>query len=238
MAGKKLFCKLDCYQAYHCLQMADNDPTRCLLSTLQAAYSLTVGLALGLNRAISTFSSFMREYLDAVLKADQCAQYVDDVGIAANDAEHLINTFQCIQKASLKLIMRKCYFGATEIVFLGRTITPAGVKQQRPRVQNFLEIMKFPKFKNALQRYLGFLNYYRNYIPRLSEKLNLFFKLLTKGEKVVVTPELLEKFTEINNALDRCWELALKQPLPKKQIALMTDASFTATGYTGSSHRE
>ena len=47
----------------------------------------------------------------------------------------------------------------------------------------------------------------------------------------MVTPELLEQFTEINKALDRCCELALKQPLPNKQIALMTDASFPAAGY-------
>ena len=78
---------------------------------------------------------------------------------------------------------------------------------------------------------MGFLNYYRSYIPRLSEKLTLFFKLLTKDEKVLVTPELLEKFTEINKALDRCRELALKQPLPNKQIALMIDASFSAARY-------
>ena len=55
--------------------------------------------------------------------------------------------------------------------------------------------------------------------------------MLTKDEKVLVTPDLLEKFTEINKALDRCCELALKQPLPNKQIALMTDASFSAAGY-------
>ena len=41
----------------------------------------------------------------------------------------------------------------------------------------------------------------------------------------------MEKFTEINKALDRCCELALKQPLPNKQIALMTDASFSAAGF-------
>ena len=35
--------------------------------------------------------------------------------------------------------MHKCNFGATEIDFRGRTITPAGVNSQRPRVQNFLE---------------------------------------------------------------------------------------------------
>ena len=40
-----------------------------------------------LSRALSAFSSFMREDLDRVIKADQCAQYVDDIGIAAK-AEH------------------------------------------------------------------------------------------------------------------------------------------------------
>ena len=75
------------------------------------------------------------------------------------------------------------------------------------------------------------MNYYRNYIPRLSEKLTPFFKLLTKDEKVLVTPDLLDKFTDIYKALDQCFELALKQSLPNKQIALMTDASFSAAGY-------
>ena len=214
MAGKKLFCKLDCSQAYHCLQMTDQRSIEMLAFNFASRTFAYRRLAQGLSRALSAFSSFMREYLDKVIKADQCAQYVDDIGIAANDAEQLINnlraTFQCIQRAGLKLTMHKCHFGATEFDFLGRTITPSGVKPQRPRVQNFLENTKFPKSKKALQRYLGFLNYYRNYIPRLSEKLTPFFKLLTKDEKVLVTPDLLEKFTEINKALDRCCELALK----------------------------
>ena len=55
--------------------------------------------------------------------------------------------------------------------------------------------------------------------------------MLTKGEKILVTPDLLEKFIEISKAFDRCCELTLKQPLPNQQIALMTDASFSASGY-------
>ena len=192
-------------------------------------------LAQGLSRALSAFSSFMREYLDRVIKADQCAQYVDDIGIAANDAEQLIKnlraTFECIREAGLKLTMHKCHFGATEIDFLGRTITPEGVKPQKESITNFLEKTKFPKSKKALQRYLGFLNYYRNYIPRLSEKLVPFFQLLKKDEKVLVTSELIEQFNEINRDLDRCSQLALRQPLPNRQLVLMTDASFTAAGY-------
>ena len=73
-------------------------------------------LAQGLSRSLSAFSSFMREYLDKVIKADQCAQYVDDIGIAANDVDHLMTnlraTFKCIQEAGLKLTMHKCHFGA------------------------------------------------------------------------------------------------------------------------------
>ena len=230
MAGKKLFCKLDCSQAYHCLPMADQRSVEML--AFNFAYRR---LAQGLSRALSAFSSFMREYLDKVIKADQCAQYVDDIGIAANDADHLIKnlkaTFECIRHAGFKLTMHKCHFGATEIDFLGRTITPEGVKPQKERITNFLEKTKFPKSKKALQRYLGFLNYYRNYIPRLSEKLAPFFQLLKKDEKVLVTTELIQQFNEINRDLDKCSQLALKQPLPNKQLVLMTDASFTAAGY-------
>ena len=177
----------------------------------------------------------MREYLDKVIKADQCAQYVDDIGIAANDVDHLMTnlraTFKCIQEAGLKLTMHKCHFGAKEIDFLGRTITPQGVKPQKQNVQNFLEKTKFPKSKKALKRYLGFLNYYRNYVPRLSERLAPFYKMLKSDEKVLVSKELVQQFEQINKALDKCCDLALQQPIPNKQIALMTGASFCAAGY-------
>ena len=57
------------------------------------------------------FSSFKREYLDPVVEADQCAQYVDDIGIAANNATDLTRNiravFQCIRNTGLKLTNEK-----------------------------------------------------------------------------------------------------------------------------------
>ena len=41
----------------------------------------------------------------------------------------------------------------------------------------------------------------------------------------------MKEFREVNDALDRCCQLALRQPLPGKQLVLMTDASFQAAGY-------
>ena len=177
----------------------------------------------------------MREYLDRVVKADQCAQYVDDIGIAANNATDLTRiiraVFKCIRQAGLKLTIEKCHFGVRQVEFLGRTLSPGGISPQARKIQNFLAKLRFPKSKTALQRYLGFVNYYRNYIPRMAEKLQPFYKLLKTEVPINITSELKDTFDSVNTALSDACELALKQPIPGKQLVLMTDASFRSAGY-------
>ena len=235
LAGKSLFCKLDCSQAYHCLQMADRRSVEMLAFNFASRTFAYRGLAQGLSRSVSAFSSFMREYLDPVVKADQCAQYVDDIGIAANNATDLTRNiravFKCIRQAGLKLTIEKCHFGVRQVEFLGRTISPEGISPQARKIQNFLAKLRFPKSKKALQRYVGFVNYYRNYIPRMAEKLNPLYKLLKTEVPINITSELKEIFDSVNKALSDACELALKQPIPGKQLVLMTDASFRSAGY-------
>ena len=234
LAGKSLFCKLDCSQAYHCLQMADQRSVEMLAFNFASKPFAYKRLAQGLSRSVSAFSSFMRVYLDPVVKADQCAQYVDDIGIAANNATDLTRNiravFKCIRQAGLKLTIEKCHFGVRQVEFLGRTISPEGISPQSRKIQNFLDKRRFPKSKKALERYLGFVKYYRNYIPRMAEKLNPFHKLLRTEVPINFTSELKETFHSVNKALSDACELALKQPIPGKQLVLMTDASFRSAG--------
>ena len=70
LAGKKLFCKLDCSQACYCLQMADQRPIEILAFNFASRTFAYKRLAQGLSEALSAFSSFMREYFDKVIKAD------------------------------------------------------------------------------------------------------------------------------------------------------------------------
>ena len=177
----------------------------------------------------------MREYLDRVIKADKCAQYVDDIGIATHTTEELKNNlrevFQCIREAGLRLTMAKCQFGAKEVEFLGRTVSPEGIAPQPHKIKNYLQKLSFPKTKKGLQRYIGFVNYYRNYIPRLSEKIAPFHELVKADKPIKIKNEIMQTFENINKALDNACGLWLKQLLPNKQYVLMTDANFENAGY-------
>ena len=159
IAGKKLFCKLDCSQAYHCLQMAVYQSIQMLAFNVASRTFAYQRLARGLSRSLSVLSSFMREYLDKAIKADQCAQYVDDTGIAANDSTQLCNNiktvFECIRRAGLKLTMAKCHFGGIQVDFLGRTITPERVSSQAERIKQFLQNFNIRKSKKPFQGITG-----------------------------------------------------------------------------------
>ena len=65
----------------------------------------------------------------------------------------------------------------------------------------------------------------------MAEKLNSFYKLLKAEVPINIISELKETFDSVNKALSDACELALIQPIPGKQLVLMTDASFRSAGY-------
>ena len=64
----------------------------------------------------------------------------------------------------------------------------------------------------------------------MAEKLNSFYKLLKTEVPINITSKLKETFDSVNKTLSYACELALKQPIPRKQLVLMTDASFRSAG--------
>ena len=60
MAWKNLFCKLDTSQAYHCLQMADQQSIELLAFNFASRTLAYRRLAQGLGRSLSAFSRFIR----------------------------------------------------------------------------------------------------------------------------------------------------------------------------------
>ena len=128
--------------------------------------------------------------------------------------------------------MEKCNFGVRQVNFLGKTICPEDIAPQTHKVKNFFSKLRFPKTKKALQRYLGFVKYYKNYIPRMAGKLHPFYKLLKTDNSINIVQALVDTFDIGQQRLGiHACELSLKQALPGKQLILMTGASFRSAGY-------
>ena len=131
-----------------------NNQLNSLHSTLRAEHSRTEDWHKDLA---VPYRHFRASYVNTSIQSSKpiSAQYVDDIGIAANTPEQLIKNlravFQCLRKAGLKLSMTKCHFGVQEVDFLGRTITTKGVAPQKQKIAKFLEKVRFPKSKKALQ---------------------------------------------------------------------------------------
>ena len=121
LAGNSLICKLDCSQAYHCLRMADQRSVEMLPFNFASRTFAYNRLAQGLSRSVSAFSSFIPAYLDPAVKADQCAQYVDYIEIATDNATDLTQDIRavskCIRQAGLKLTIEKCTLESDKLNF-------------------------------------------------------------------------------------------------------------------------
>ena len=65
----------------------------------------------------------------------------------------------------------------------------------------------------------------------MAEKLKTFYKRLKTEVPINITSELKETFDSVKKALSDACELALKQPIPGKQLVLMTISGFRSAGY-------
>ena len=68
----------------------------------------------------------------------------------------------------------------------------------------------------------------------MAEQRIPFFQLrktLDSKPKILINPDIMKEFREINEALHQYCQLALRQPIPGKQLVLMTDPNFQAAGY-------
>lgn len=92
--------------------------------------------------------------------------------------------------------------------------------------------MACPDTKEKLQRFLGCVNFYHHFVPRLAAILaplhGLTSSVSTQKAKLVWLPEHLKAFSAAKTALSDA--VLLVHPDPKATIALTTDASDIAVG--------
>ena len=93
--------------------------------------------------------------------------YVDDVVIATptleDDIDRLDEVFGCMKRAGLKCKPSKCEILRDSIKYLGRMVDRHGVRPDPEAVEAVLT-WKAPRTDTQLLSFLGFANYYREFI--------------------------------------------------------------------------
>jgi len=187
----------------------------------------------GLRNAAQTFQRFIDEVLRDL---DFCYAYIDDAMVATASEEeheqHLRILFQRFNEYGVLLNPAKCVFGATEVTFLGYTVSAAGT---RPLEEKVAAINRFqrPVLVKDLRRFLGMLNFYRRFIPQAASiQAPLHAEVAgpkVKGSQSVDwTPAMVQAFEDCKASLSHATLLA--HPDPSAALALFTEASDTAIG--------
>ena len=234
-AGKNLFCKLHCSQAYHSVQMADDLSVQLLAFNCASRTFAYKGLAQGLNKSGTGFSSFVKHYLGPCLAANVCTQFMDDITAGVNNFDEMIRAlkknFDCLKESGLKISAHKCEFGTTKIDFLGSTITPKGISSKSARIQKLLGQIRMPNTVRQVKRLIGFVQFFRNFITHLGQKLLPFYNFSRKENVLTITNDRHESLNTLKADLTRATHLTLRLAKRGLQYVILCDASFHATEF-------
>ena len=194
----------------------------------------------GLCNATATFQRLMAQALTSVTKkyGNLIMCYVDDVVIATttleDHIERLEEVFSCMKQAGLKCKPSKCEILRDSIKYLGRLVDKHGVRPGPEAVEAVLT-WKAPKKDTQLMSFLGFANYYREFIKGYADKIYPMQRLMrNKGKKFTWTDEAQVSFENIKREL--CGAPVLGMPTEKGMFMLDTDASVVAI--SGILHQE
>ena len=130
----------------------------------------------GLCNATATFQRLMAQALTSVTKnyGNLIMCYVDDVVIATptleDHIERLEEVFSCMKQAGLKCKPSKCEILRDSIKYLGRLVDKHGVRADPEAVEAVLT-WKAPKTDTQMMSFLGFANYYREFIKGYADKI-------------------------------------------------------------------
>ena len=233
-AGKTFFTKLDCSQAYHCVQMADDISVQLLAFNFSSRTYAYKCLAQGLSKSVTGFSSFIRHYLDPCLAADMCTQFMDDIGFGVKTFEDLVSTlkqvFDCIRRSGLNLSPQKCEIATESIKFLVNVITKEGISPESVKIKKFLNNVRLAKSTKAVKRLIGIVQFFRNYIPKLGEKLIPFYRMLKKDATLEPDESHVKALATLKDLL-KAKTMTLRLAKPGQKYILLCDASYYAAGF-------
>jgi hypothetical protein len=170
LSGKRIFTKLDVIAAFNRIRIAEGHEWMTAFNTRYGQFECLV-MPFSLSNALATFQSYindtLREFLDDFVSA-----YLDDALIFSDtEEEHPTQVRAVIERlrnASLQIDIDKSEFHVRETKYLGLIVSTDGLKMDPTKV-SAIEEWQRPQNIKDVQSFLGFANYYRQFIHKYSK---------------------------------------------------------------------
>ncbi|CAI7741834.1 unnamed protein product [Closterium sp. NIES-53] len=198
LEGAVIFTMLDLRQGCNQIAIREVDKRKTAFHGVDGLYEYKK-MPFGMRNASAVFQRATDQVLHGIPAA---ACYIDDVLVfSKSDMQHvedLRRTLEAIAATGLTCHPEKCKISRRTVAYMGFEVKGGRLGIQEVKVK-LLDKLAPPKDKSGLRALLGFLNYYKKFVPNFSRRANLLNQLLREGkrwewgkEEGVAIPDLLE----------------------------------------------
>ncbi|SLM34590.1 reverse transcriptase domain protein [Lasallia pustulata] len=224
LSNAKYYTKLDIIAAFNTIRIKEGQEWLIPFNTHYGLFEILI-MPFGLSNAPATFqariNNILRLYLDIF-----CTTYIDDILIYSNDLQshcsYVYAVLQALREAGLHCNLKKCEFEVTEVVYLGMILSTSGVQMDPKKVKCIVDWQTPSKLKDV-QAFLGFSNFYRQFIKSFSQIAKPLVALINKDAKFQWTDNCSQAFEYLKNSF--IITPILKHYNLKKQTIIEADAS-------------
>lgn len=231
MANASWYTKLDVSAAFHKIRIKEGDEWKTAFRTRFGSFEWLV-TPFGLTGAPATFQRYINKTLQEFLD-DFVAAYIDDIIIFTNGSlqEHRKQVLRVVEKlkeAGLQLDIDKCEFEQKRVKYLGYIVDSEKGICVDPEKVEAIQAWEPPCTVRGVRGFVGFANYYREFIPKFSDIAQPLTALTKKD-----VPFHWEEAEQA--AFDQLKELLLKAPAlapfdPDRETRVQPDSSGYSIG--------
>ena len=204
LAGKRWFSTLDLASGYWQVSLSPEARCKTAFATHSGLFQFKV-MPFGLCNTPATFERLMDRVLQG-LRWSRCLVYLDDIisfGTTFGDSlDNLILIFERLRSYGLQLKSTKCHLFQSSVPFLGHVVGRDGL-QCDPRKIEDVKSWPVPDCLKSVRQFLGFVGYYRRFIPNFADLAEPLVALTGKDVPFVWRPACEVSFTGLRDAMIR-----------------------------------